>query len=423
MARIQPFRGFFYNHKLVGPLAGVITPPYDVLSLEEQERLHSNSPYNIVRLEQGLCYPDDSEHNNRYTRAAHTFNYWIEDRILVQDEYPSFYLYEQSFDYGGSKYFRKGVMAALRLEPFGSSIFPHERTMAAPKADRFELLKHLKANISPIFLLMRDPDKQILGLYEQYSSNKPAIETTEIDGQTHRIWKITDQGEQRFFSDYAEKQKLLIADGHHRYETALKYSDLHGNQSDLEASYVLVTLVSSDDPGLLMLPTHRLLKNLDHNQRKFINELIAHNFKMLDLGKLTSLDPAKFISELSQKAATKNGIGYINNNSVSILIPKDKATSARLPVELLHEIILEPLLKPDHKTSGTEEMISYPHDLEQIIKQISENESDDIAFVIANIEVNTVWDRALKHGVMPQKTTFFYPKLPGGLVLRSLDHV
>ncbi len=421
MARIQPFKGIYYNQKQSGPLADVITPPYDVLSIEEQESLYSKSPFNLVRLEQGLSYADDHEYNNRYTRAAKTFQQWIDERVLIQDDHPSFYLHEQSFKYRGSLYTRIGMMAALRLEPFGKSVFPHERTMTAPKEDRYKLLKHLMANISPIFMLMRDPDKQILSFYKQYHSKEPSIEISETNGHQHRIWKIKNQKEQQFFSNYAEEQKLLIADGHHRYETALKFSTQEDNSLNLESSSVLVTLVSSEDSGLLMLPTHRLLNNLDRKQQMLINDLIDQNFEIHNQGKLKNIDLVKYYDRLSTEKDYRDSFGYLTRNTGFILVPKVRTDSYLLPVEQLHKYVLEPFMNVHNATMAATK-ISYPHELEQIARQVYENKSGEIAFIFADIRIDTVWDRALKKGVMPQKTTFFYPKLPGGLILRSLKH-
>jgi uncharacterized protein (DUF1015 family) len=422
MTVIRPFRGLFYNLKLVDSLDRVITPPYDVLSAADQKRLHDISPYNIVRLEQGLIFPDDNDLNNRYSRAAKTMDQWLTDGILTKDQDKSFYLYEQSFTYQKVKYRRKGIITALMLEPYcNGNIFPHEKTMSAPKADRLALLKHLRANISPVFMLMTDPANHINQLFENYATEEPIIEVVENNGQKHRIWKLTNPDGHRHLIDYAGTQKLLIADGHHRYETALEYKEIISAKEHDSSAYIMSTVVSVNDPGLLMLPTHRLLSNLNSEQQRLLKQLINSEFDQVSCGKPDALNEILYMKALTKSSAEKKGFGILTGTEASILVSRNNNKNDLLPVELLHRNILEPFISLQKSNANLKEIISYPHDFTETFLNVIHPNSNSIAFILANIPVSEIYNRARSGGVMPQKTTFFYPKLPGGLVLRSFD--
>lgn len=222
MAVIRPFKALRYNLGLIGDLGKVITPPYDVIDADEQERLHQKSHYNIVRLEYGKTYPGDNYSDNRYTRAADTLQKWLEKKILIPDRLSAYYIYEQSYTYKQKKYRRRGIMAALKLEPYGEKvILPHELTMSGPKKDRLELLRRIQANVSPIFTLFPDPEDRMEELIAEAIKTGPICEAVEESGQSHRLWAFSDPNGQDIPGACLAGQPLLIADGHHRYETAL----------------------------------------------------------------------------------------------------------------------------------------------------------------------------------------------------------
>ncbi len=422
MAVVRPFKGIKYNQSVISDIGKVITPPYDVIDTAEQERLHRISPYNSVRLEYGKTYPDDNQAENRYTRAAVELKQWLEDEILKPDTTRNYYLYEQSFSYNDRLYLRRGVAAALRLTPYTDKVvLPHEYTMAGPKADRMELLKQLKTNVSPIFTLLPDPEKQVNILFSSVDYDNPAIETCDPSGQSHRLWSLTDRKAQEDLTAYLAPQPLLIADGHHRYETALNYHLNHARGNSPGTEFILTIMVSMNDPGLLVLPTHRLLSGLTPDQKENMFKIITREFDLIKAGDLRQIDRKGYIESLSTASRDNNGFGFIAAGQAFRLIPKGApAAVSSLPVELLHERILKPLLAAGENGVIDREMISYPHDLNSAIAAVL-NASADAAFILAPIAVAKVLERAMQGRVMPQKSTFFYPKLPGGLIFYNMD--
>jgi len=305
MAAIKPFKAIRYNPTLISDPGAVITPPYDVISAEEQDRLHQNSPYNIIRLEYGKTYPADNDSNNRYTRASDTLNKWLNAGILKADDEPLYYLYEQAYTYNSITYKRRGIVAALALESYQSKVvLPHELTMTGPKKDRLQLLSSSRTNISPIFTLFPDPEKRMADFFARLENDKPLFEAIEDSGQTHRLWAISDSALQADFTAYISEQPLLIADGHHRYETALKYyQDIQDTKGIIPpgAANILTFMVSTHDSGLLMLPTHRLLRGLSSKDINALHQAINDQFTTIDFGDPRQLDRQKYWQELVQQ--------------------------------------------------------------------------------------------------------------------------
>jgi len=422
MAAIRPFKGIRYNQSKVNFLGNVITPPYDVIDNEEQKRLHDLDPYNIIRLEYGKTLPGDDNKNNLYSRARETFNQWLNDEILFQEKENCFYLYEQEYTYSQVMYSRRGIIAALRLTPYSEQkVLPHELTMSGPKADRLELLKSLRTNVSPIFTLFPDPDQQLDYFFSAINTEKPLLEAKEPSGQTHRLWAIDNRDLQEQLTAYLAPQPLLIADGHHRYETALNYAGDQNNQKDPGSGYILTIMVSMKDRGLLVLPTHRLLSGLSQSQKDKLNRIVEKEFKLTSLGDPHQLGRKYLLKEIKKATLDHNGFGLITGRDAYILKPLDSQPEEQLPVELLHERILKPLLdKADKSAIVDQNMISYPHDLDTAVDEVITGYAD-AAFILEPVAVEQVLEHARKGKIMPQKSTFFYPKLPSGLVLYNMD--
>ncbi len=421
MAVIKPFKGIRYNPVHVENPGTVITPPYDVIDSVEQENLHRKNPYNIIRLEYGKSSPQDSLEDNRYTRAAATLNLWLEKEILVTDKEKCYYLYEQSFTFNGNEYKRRGVIAALKLQPYADQVvLPHELTMAGPKADRMELLKSLKTNVSPIFTLFPDPEKRLDILFSSIDYANPDLVARKDSGQTHRLWIINDLEAQNNFTAYLAPQPLLIADGHHRYETALNYALNNDLKKTPGAAYILTIMVSMKDEGLLVLPTHRLLSGLAESQKENLKRLIEEKFVVTTLGDPRSLDKNNFLEQLTRESNTNKGFGFITAGKACLLRPKKQADETTLPVALLHEELLTPLLAREVQSSIDKKTISYPHDLNGALEAVL-SKTADAAFILDPIAVEKVLTYAGQGKFMPQKSTFFYPKLPSGLVLYSME--
>ena len=418
MALIRPFKGIIYNQSHIKDLGSVITPPYDIIDSAQQKLLYRSSPYNIIRLEYGISSPDDTENENRYSRAAAILQQWLNQGILEPDDHHNYYIYEQSFTYNQIQYKRRGIITALKLEPYSAGIvLPHELTMAGPKTDRLALLKATHTNISPIFTLFPDPDRRMHEFFAIADHADPTITAVEESGQIHRIWPITDPVLQDQFTAYLATQPLLIADGHHRYETAQNHAQSSPRSNLPGAGFILAVMVSINDPGLLMMPTHRLLHGLDAAQQILLRNIIREHFSVIELG-----DPAKaveedFLAKLEQINREKCGFGCILSDRLGLLVPEAASANEDLPVSLLHDLLLKPLL-----TSGknTKDMLSFSHDFAATLDAVKTGKAD-AAFILDTLPVGDLFQRSRQGMIMPQKSTYFYPKLPSGLVLYNSD--
>lgn len=422
MAEIRPFKAIRYNNELIDSMEQVIAPPYDVLNADEQLSLYQLSQYNIIRLEYGTTYPDDNADHNRYSRAAQTLSSWLTEGILQPEEQKMFYLYEQTFTYGEVQYNRRGIIAALKVEKYSSGkVLPHEQTFSAPKTDRLELLKKTRTNISPIFTLFPDPEAYISKLLSEISTTAPLFTLEDHSGQRHRITRIDNPALQTEIVQLMKPQALLIADGHHRYETALNYKGLERNRTGSAADYILTVLVSMKEPGLLMLPTHRLIGKLTDKAAEMLINICKNNFALELMNNPKSRCEKDLQAEWKKVTRAENSFAIITPDFTALLIPKAETGKERLGVELLHELIIEPFLNLPEITDEIKNSLTYPHDFETIRKAVSNENRDSIAFILDPIPVEKVYSRALQGIIMPQKTTYFYPKLPSGLLLRNLD--
>ena len=270
---VSPFRGIRYNQRMVGDLARVLCPPYDVITSEQQKLYYKKSDYNAIRLE----FPEPTA--DSYQRAAITFQQWLKQGVLQLDRVSSFYLHDHHFEYSGEKRVRRGLIARVKLEPWGSGIYPHEETSSKAKSDRLQLMRACRANFSPLFSLYHDSERKIASILSEASRAKSMIETSVLSpsmeggqdegGEAHTLWAITDPETKRELSQFLSSQPLYIADGHHRYETALTYRQERAQEqsdscklSDDGFQYVMMELVEFSDPGLVVLPLHRLVRGI-----------------------------------------------------------------------------------------------------------------------------------------------------------------
>ncbi|HOB87627.1 MAG TPA: DUF1015 domain-containing protein [Bacillota bacterium] len=415
MASISPFHGIRYNPKTCPDLGAVITPPYDVIQPQEQEEYYRRSPYNIIRLEYGQTDPGDSAADNRYTRAAAAFRQWLAEEVLIREKEKAIYRYEQSFVHNNTRYLRTGIIVALKVEPYEKKIIlPHEETLTQPKSDRLELLRHCRANFSPIFGLFPDPEQRVEQICAA-GSGELLYDFTDEHGDRHRLLAIKDPSLCRQLVDFLAPLPVFIADGHHRYETALNYAA----SADLERhpghGYVLCTLVSLHHPGLVVLPTHRLLHSLTPAQLEKLLPLIRQNFALLEWGNLERLDWPAFWEVLDRQAQEGPAMGLLLPREVYIL--KAKTGEDRLDVSLLQELIFEKLLPPGQ---DVESCLDFTRSEEEALAGIRAGRWQ-AAFILRPASVEQITRMAYRGERMPQKATYFYPKLPSGLVIYHLD--
>lgn len=435
MADVRPFRALRYDPAVAGDPARLIAPPYDVIGPEEQRRLYAASPYNVVRLEYGEERAGDAPGHDRYARAAADLRRWREEGALVLDEHPRFYVYEQEFTHEGRRR-RRALLAVVRLEPWERGvILPHERTLPRPKEDRLRLLRSVRTNVSPVFGLYRN--RSALGeLIEPEGS--PLLEATTPDGQRHRLLVVPHDRERAIREAFASRA-IYIADGHHRYETALAYRDERRAQAtrwtgEEPENFVLMALVAADDSGLVVLPTHRLLR-----PPVVPHDLAARLSRFFDIEDVTpkSWDGTALLRLLARLAAAgRETVAFgalgleeqryhllrlLSFEAVEPLLPPDKpAVWRRLDVAVLQHVVLKACLGIDESAVAAGEVVSYTEDAEQARAAVERGRAR-LAFLLNPTPVDQILAVADAGERMPQKSTYFYPKLATGLALYAFE--
>lgn len=432
MATIKPWRALHFDYGRI-TLSEVLAPPYDVITREDQEALYRLSPYNAVRLILGKDEPGDTPLNNRYTRAKEFLNRWLQDGILVRDENLCFYLYEQAFSDPGSgeKNVRRSIFALLKLEDFKRGIvLPHERTYARPKEDRLNLLNETDTNLSPVFGLYHDEGGTVSTLLSRCFSRAPLAQAKDREQIEHRIWRLEGELEIRGLTEAFRDKTILLADGHHRYETALSHRNQKRNESPeaesgrtAEASpcdYVLVSLVDREAPGLVVLPTHRLIKNLPNFSPAVLLKRLEPYFE------LSPLPTKQLLTRLGNLPKTDKGFGvHLGSDQTylaklkSLSLVESMAPLARsqawkeLEVSILSYAVLEPLLGvPEERW---EDCLAYTRSAEEACARVDRGECA-AAFILRSIPVAEIQKVCEQQDLLPPKSTFFYPKLASGLV-------
>ncbi len=442
MAKIFPFNGLIYNKEKVGKFSKVLIPPYDVISKEDQEKYYKSHPYNCIRLTLGKEFPEDTEYNNKYSRASSFFNAWIKNDILKKDDEESVYAYEQRFSYKGKKYVRLGFISLFKLEDMDTGkIFPHENTLPKPKADRLSLMEATAANFEPIFALYVDEDEKIPGLIKKKIKRKPLVEARDMFGIHNKLWKISAKAViNKIMKEMAAKQ-VFIADGHHRYESSLKYRNEMRTKSqksigDEPYNFIMTYFTNTFDKGLIIMPIHRLILNLNLKQKINLENRLLDCFEIKDIkfSKKTEAAARKKLLKAMSKAGEDDhffGMYVHGENKYSLLKLKyeklvDKYTGAdklkewkKLDITILHSLIIKDILCITEQDIEGENAVKYVHNDDQAFDLVKEGKYQ-IAFFLNPTKIEQVTALASKYEKMPQKSTFFYPKLLTGLVMYKM---
>ena len=445
MATVAPFRGIRFNPEKVKSLADVVTPPYDVIDPAAQDRYYRRHPNNIIRLEYGKVLEGDGPGSSRYTRAASDYTAWLEEKVLAPENEPAFYLYEQEFTAGGSKRVRTGFFCAVKLEPYEKGVvLPHEETLPKHKADRLELMRACRANFSPIFSLYADQEMAVTGALREAAGHRaPDAACTDEGGEIHRLWVISDQSAVNTVRKIMNEKRIFIADGHHRYETALNYraERLAGGGGSGAFNYVMMALVNLYDPGLVVLPTHRLVRNAAGNDVSSLIKRIQEDFSLEEFPLSPGMDNFnEFLDLMARRGAGSAGdlrhrhvfgvytgggrlftASLKDEDQLAKLMPGGKSPAWQgLDVSVLHSLIIEKYLGIGQELLARGEHITYTREEVGALRAVDSGDYQVALFLNPTL-VEEVTEVAANGEKMPQKSTYFYPKIITGLMINSLE--
>jgi uncharacterized protein (DUF1015 family) len=447
MADILPFPALRYDLTRV-QASNVVTQPYDKITPAMQERYYAASPYNLIRIILGRSEPADNRAHSVYTRAAAFGREWRDSGILKTDDRPSIYAYSQAFQApSGANLERRGFIALGRVEDYSAKVvFRHEQTLAKPKADRLDLLRATRAHYEQLFLLYEDSG-EIDSLLK--TNGPPTLDVKDEYGVAHRVWQISDAGAVGSIQNKMREKKLVIADGHHRYETALNFRnesrEAAGNNANRNAPYefVMMTFVNMNDPGLVILPTHRVVHSLDSFSVEEFEAAAGRYYSVEAID--AAIDATRATTMLSERGQTGTALLAVTENR-AFLFHSPKPAAAQffsglsprqqsLDVVQLHKVLLEGVLKLSEESIRNQQNLSYVRDAAEALASLhgegvgeAKREGakpgkgkSNVVFLMNPCRVQQVRDIALAGEVMPQKSTDFYPKLLSGLTAYALD--
>ena len=446
MAQVYPFRAHRYNPDYVS-FDRVLTQPYDKISPAMQEKYYAADAHNLISVEKGRAYPSDSPENNVYLRAAAALEDWIRKSIVVQDPLPAFYAYTQEYTVPGTseRRTRRGFIGAGQLEEYSAGVvFRHEHTLSGPKADRLELLRHTKTHTGQLFFLYSDDQKRVDTILTEAEAARPATEMRDEYDVVHRLWLISQPERVAAIQKSMENQKLVIADGHHRYETALSYRNecrTRAGKIVPDAAYerAMMTFINTRSEGLTILPTHRVVSNLhDFNwadMRRYLEPwFTAEAFPFPDeaakpearkqfLARLTAARSQRAIGAYPVAEMQKRAFYVLTLRpgvNLAQLLPDVSALQRELDVVLLHEGILEPALGITPEALAAEANLTYEREASAALEAVDSGRAQ-VSFFLNACDVEQVMKIATSNEVMPQKSTDFFPKLMSGITMYRLE--
>jgi uncharacterized protein (DUF1015 family) len=427
MVEFRPFRAWRYDQDVVGDLAAVICPPYDLISPEMEESLRRRSPYNVVHLEGGEAPRRAGQEDDPYARSAALFAQWQREGVLRRDAQPSFYLVRHRFGFGGTMRSRLELYGCLRVEEYQRRlVLPHEYTRPAPVQDRVALMEAAQANFSPIMSLYRDREGALKPVLDRVMAGKPALQVSAAPEQDFTLWPITVPAMQQSIGQALAQKVVFLADGHHRYEAALQFQRRRagGRVSDpnAAANFVMMALIGFDDPGLMVLPYHRVLGGLSPEALAQVRQRLEQLFEsqVVDL----AADPtgAGLVEQVAAQGRRRQVMGLVAGGGAAHLLAlrerTDRRTWGPLAVSeawILEEQVLKPVLG-----EATARHLSYVHDHEAALAQVTSG-AQQLGFLLRPFPLDHFEAIVGEGQRLPSKSTFFYPKLATGLVISQLE--
>jgi uncharacterized protein (DUF1015 family) len=424
MATIKAFCGTRFS-KAAGELNTLVSPPYDIVSDKEYEALINKSDKNIIRLE----LPKGGD--DRYKTAGELFSQWKADKTLVKETAPAYYIYEMAFTANGVRNSLKGFVGLVKLQEFSDGVvLPHEETLSKAKTDRFNLMSETMCNFSQIYSLYMDESGDCLKTIEAASNGTPDMSVTDNDGTVHRMWVVTDEAVIKKLSKAFEDKKLYIADGHHRYETALNFEKkLQADGKATENSgYISMMLVNIENPGLVIFPTHRIVKGLEgfsaekliEKSREYFDIEEAANEDAMNAALHSKYDAGKKAFALYCGAGKCSVFTLKNEAAIKEILPGMSDAYCGLDVSVLHTLVLEKLLGIDKENMANQKNLTYTRSAKEALEAVDFSGAD-CAFILNPTKVSEIRDVAAAGEKMPQKSTYFYPKLITGLVINDFS--
>jgi uncharacterized protein (DUF1015 family) len=435
VAEVLPFKGIRYNQTIVKDIGAVMCPPHDVIPPQLQDELYRRSEHNFIRVEFGREFPQDSPADNRYTRSAAIMKQWFDLKVLKPEDASAIYVHDYQFARSGKNYRRRVILARVRLEEWSKRIiFPHEGTLSKSKNDRLGILWSCKANTSPILAMFQDPDRQITGLIDRETSRKSIIDTKTPEGEKHVVWSITKTEALDALTAAFASRPLYIADGHHRYESALLFKherEAAGRSTGDEGyNFVMMALVEFNDPGLLILPPHRLIRGVSRQSLLQLKSELSSFFNVTEFS-LTDKHLWQKVDSLLTGGIEHVRMGLFGPGTehLYILELKDNTPAAgmmpvfhtdiykRLDVSIVDHVILEKLLgvKADSETA-----LTYTYEKQDAIDRVKDGEFQ-LAVLLNPVKAEVIKAIADAGDRMPRKSTYFFPKEPAGLVFNKLE--
>jgi uncharacterized protein (DUF1015 family) len=423
MAKIKPFRGIIYNQEKIKDLAKVTAPPYDVISPLEQQLYYKSHPYNVIRLILGLELPQDNEKENKYARARRFLREWLSGGILKKEKDPAIYVYEKEYSLKGRDGRRKGFLALMKLEKFGSGvIFPHEQTFPKPGTDRLRLLESCRANFSPIFCLYLDS----LHLIDQWLEEREAMfELKDSDGVKHVVGRMNNKDTIRKICKEMEDKKVFLADGHHRYLTALKFRDAEKRRSassKRSEDFLLVYFLNMETDAVTILPVHRVIGGLTPEQLSKLRSKIGDFFQIEVLNFNSNIEAVQRKEMFERINNTQDSMAfgmYCGENRYYVLNPKDSERFLEEEINTaILDAILREILKRNELKKGRE--IDFVKNETEAVELVRAGKYQ-IAFFLKPLSLKEVRETSLAGKILPPKSTYFYPKPLSGLVMRDLE--
>lgn len=437
MVRVFPFRALHYNPGVVGDLTCVVSQPYDKIDARLRQEYYERHEHHIVRLLLGRDEADDNERSNRYTRARDALTEWLAAGVLVREESPAVYAYRQRYRTASGEKTRLGLTAMVRLEkPGEGSILPHEETHIGPKIDRFKLLNHTRTHFGHIFLLYSDPERTVNTILDRACTGGPRLRAVDDFGELHEAWPLTDPGDIRAIQAVMEPKRAIIADGHHRYETAYKFMvDLDRAGAEPAGSEnhrnVLATLVNMDDEGLTLFPTHRIVRGLDRYDFDRLRQGLSDLFHVSPY----SPDLRAFERALAEKGRRTPAFGIVDQKAPVYLLASLKDPDGavnRIPgsrsrewklldVNVLHTLVLEAQLGVTPEDLAHARYVDYCRYASEVEKLVRKERTHQVGFLVNPCTVGQIRTLAERGERFPQKTTDFYPKLLSGFLMCRLE--